>query len=127
MCRVLLVDDNEGIRVALGIALTRRGHQVDLAAGPIQALSKLAHGSYDWAVLDERMPRMTGTQLAAEIQRLRLSTRVVLMSSYEPPDGAKLAGNGVSQFLEKPFEIDELCSILAERTADSHEYEVAHS
>lgn len=113
MSKVLVVDDNEGMRVALGIALTRCGHQVDLAAGPTQALSKLAQRPYDWAVLDMRMPRMSGADLAAEIRRLCPNTRVVLMSSYQPPDGATLKSIGVSGFLEKPFEIERLCSIMS--------------
>lgn len=122
MCKVLLVDDNEGMRATLGIGLRRRGHEVDLAAGPTQALSKVARRSYDWAVLDMRMPRMSGVRLADEIRQMRPGTRVVLMSSYEAPDRATLRRIGVTDFLEKPFAIDQLCSIMTEGEPEANGY-----
>ena len=127
MCKVLVVDDNEGLRTALGIALTRRGHEVDLAAGATQALAELAQRRHDWAVLDMRMPGMSGLDLAREMRRLRPDTRVVLMSSYEPPDDATLREIGAVGFLEKPFEIERLCSVMQEGEQHCNGYESARS
>ena len=62
--RVLIADDEAGIRLVLRTHLTRRGWDVDEAVDGISALEMLEHEEYDAVVLDHRMPGLTGIEVA---------------------------------------------------------------
>lgn len=62
--RILVADDEAGIRLVLATHLRRRGWVVDEAVDGADALDKLEHEQYDAVVLDERMPGLTGTEVA---------------------------------------------------------------
>lgn len=62
--RILVADDEAGIRLVLATHLRRRGWEVDEAVDGTDALDKLERGRYDAVVLDQRMPGLTGTEVA---------------------------------------------------------------
>jgi DNA-binding response OmpR family regulator len=77
--RVLLVDDEPGVRLLVGKHLARQGWRVDKVLDGDEALSASANVSYDAVVLDHRMPGRTGLEVAAE---LGPSPPVVLFTAH---------------------------------------------
>jgi len=104
--RVLLVEDDEGVRRITGAMLTKAGYTVLSAAGPREALGMLARdpGGIDALLTDVVMPDMNGPELAAKMLERCPDLRVVYMSGY--PGGDSGVQDALSQgapFLEKPF------------------------
>src|SRR6185369_11431559 len=60
MARILIADDEESIRMVLATALTQAGHDVDTVATGGDALNALTGGDFDVAILDIRMPDLSG-------------------------------------------------------------------
>ncbi len=81
-CSILVVDDNRTNRRVVELAGQRWGMKVDAVASGAEALKRLAGGAaYDVLVLDLQMPEMDGVMLARELQRLKVATPRLLMTS----------------------------------------------
>jgi two-component system response regulator AtoC len=114
MKRILVVDDEESIRVALSALLARHGYHVLTAADGPQALQFLAADGADVAFVDVRMPGMNGIELIREIAARGLSVTVVVMSAYGSVDNAVEAMQaGAYDYITKPFKTDEVILALA--------------
>ncbi len=107
--RILFVDDDPSLRTVVAIALTKDGHQVDLACSGEEALARFAGENYDLVIQDVRMPGMHGLEL---LERLRLENPlvpVVVMTAYSTWDIAVEAMRlGAFDYLKKPFDNDVL-------------------
>lgn len=115
---VLLVEDREEVRRALGDYLTHLGYAVLAASDSADALALLeSHDEVDVLLTDVRMPRGNGADLATAIRAKRPDLRVVLMSGYAP-DPALRERMGVlhAEFLQKPFAASELVALLRGKT-----------
>lgn len=77
--RVLLVDDEPGVRLMVAKRLARRGWQVDKVLDGEEALSASSNVTYDAVVLDQRLPGRTGIEVAEE---LAPGLPVVLFTAY---------------------------------------------
>jgi DNA-binding NtrC family response regulator len=119
---VLLVDDEEKILKRLGRALRDEGHDVVEAGAVRDAQRHLAHRAFDLLVVDNVMPGMTGLELLREVfSTLPEAERpqVVMMTAHGSTQIVREAFKlGVEDFLEKPFEVDELLG-LARRAVRS--------
>ncbi|WP_127507922.1 response regulator [Actinoplanes solisilvae] len=112
--RVLLVEDEDGVRDIVCRILRRAGYEVHAAADPAEALRLVGAGLHmDVLVSDVIMPGMSGTQLAAEIRRSRPDLPVLFMSGYTSgpaPGGQEIPPD--APLLHKPFQTDKLLSAL---------------
>jgi signal transduction histidine kinase len=115
--RILLVDDEEGVRRPMAKFLNRRGAEVYEAGDGMQALALLDGQPVDVILADLRMPRMSGTELftALESDRPQLAARVLFLSG----DVSQLAEPGSrpvprDRILVKPVELAELERRVAE-------------
>jgi CheY-like chemotaxis protein len=119
--RVMVVDDEENLRVVVADAIRFAGHDVVGEAGDgQQAVEQARQLRPDVVVMDVRMPRLNGD--AAMIAMLREGTvpRVVLMSAEWRSLGltrTELERHGMSAFLEKPFHITDLFGLLDQYAA----------
>ncbi|HUT77224.1 MAG TPA: sigma-54 dependent transcriptional regulator [Polyangia bacterium] len=114
MKRILVVDDEESIRVALEALLSRHGYRVETAADGARALALLTPGEIDVAFVDVRMPGMDGIDLAREIREREIPTTVIVMSAYGSVDDAIQAMSaGAYDYITKPFKTDEVILTLA--------------
>lgn len=121
--RVLVVDDEEPIRVVLGEMLRRRGFKVVPAADGEQALQlfRLNPKDYAVAVVDMMMPRMNGMTLFGELRALAPDLPVIgcsgLVAAVDDVSGHPLDGNALrfDSFLRKPFSEEQV--LLALRNA----------
>ena len=120
---VLLVDDEEKILKRLGRALREEGHDVVEAGSARDAQQQLAQRQFDLFVVDNVMPGMTGLELLRDVFASLPDTerpQVVMMTAHGSTQIVREAFKlGVEDFLEKPFEVDELLG-LARRAVRSH-------
>jgi CheY-like chemotaxis protein len=112
--RILLVEDDVGVREGISDCLVLEGYEVDTAANGAEALARLRAGTRPGLILlDLVMPVMNGAQLLARLRHEPglADIPVVLMTAAMPP-GARLPP--ASGYLSKPFDLSELLG-LAER------------
>ena len=112
---ILLVDDEEKIRKRLGLALRDEGHEVVEATSVRDAQRMLQQRSFDLFVVDNMMPGMTGMELIREISQTTPAAerpQIVMMTAHGSTQLVREAFKlGVVDFLEKPFEVDELIAL----------------
>jgi DNA-binding response OmpR family regulator len=103
--RILIIDDEEGIRVMLETRLFKSGFNVDTAGTGLQAMQKIRSGNhYDLIICDLKMPGMSGGDVFAEIVKLRGEGVPFLLLTGFPERDRLIAAvkNGVDQILLKP-------------------------
>jgi DNA-binding NtrC family response regulator len=119
---ILLADDEEKILKRLGRALRDEGHEVVEAMTIRDAQRHLAERSFDLLVVDNVMPGMTGLEFIREVAQTMAPgerPRIVMMTAHGTTQLVREAFKlGVEDFLEKPFEVDELLA-LARRAVKS--------
>ena len=118
---ILLADDEEKILKRLGRALRDEGHEVVEATTIREAQRHLGERSFDLLVVDNVMPGMTGLELVRELAQMAPTERpqIVMMTAHGSTQLVREAFKlGVEDFLEKPFEVDELLA-LARRAVKS--------
>ena len=120
--RILLADDREEIRALTGYQLERDGHQVVTVTNGREALEALERGSFDFVLLDEEMPVMSGAQAAQTIRKneqggSRRTFLVALTGNNTDEDQKRLLAAGFDRVLGKPFRIEVLETILAHSDA----------
>jgi two-component system, response regulator, stage 0 sporulation protein F len=80
--RILLVDDEEHIRLLFKEELEEEGYSIDLASNGFEALEKLKAERFGLVVLDIKMPGMDGIQTLNEIKKIDKDQPVILCSAY---------------------------------------------
>jgi two-component system, OmpR family, KDP operon response regulator KdpE len=105
--RVLVVDDEQSIRRAVGRALTARGYDVQLATNGEEALSAAAFQP-DLVVLDLNLPAMDGLSVCRQLRAWSPVPILVLSVREDEADKVAALDLGADDYLTKPFGIDEL-------------------
>ncbi len=106
--RVLVVDDEQSIRRAVGRALTARGYQVQLATDGQEALTAAAAFQPDLVVLDLNLPALDGLEVCRQLRGWSQVPILVLSVREDEPDKVAALDLGADDYLTKPFGIDEL-------------------
>ncbi|MFZ5761115.1 MAG: sigma-54-dependent transcriptional regulator [Thermodesulfobacteriota bacterium] len=107
--RILLVEDDEIMRIPLGDSLRRRGLLVDEAEDGAAALVLLNRNTYQVVLSDIRMPGMDGEELLDRIKSLSPDTDVLLMTAYgRTEDAIACLKKGAADYILKPFDLDDL-------------------
>jgi two-component system response regulator MprA len=110
MTRVLVVDDEPAVRVALERALRLESYDVELAADGREALDRLAVGAPpDAVVLDVAMPHVDGLEVCRRLRDAGDRTPVLMLTARDAVDD-RVAGldAGADDYLVKPFALKEL-------------------
>ncbi len=112
---ILIVDDDASHRRMLAEALESQGYAVRQAVDGPAALDALASHSVDLALLDIRMPGMSGMELLERIRRVHAALPVVMVTAHGDVRTAVAAIKiGAHDFLEKPIDIEELRTVAAD-------------
>lgn len=113
MTRVLLVEDEESLRITLSANLELEDFDVVEAADGQEALEALATQSFDLILSDIRMPKLGGVDLLQQVKEKYPDTPVVLMTAYAQEAQIERAiTEGVHAVLKKPFDFDEAALAL---------------
>ena len=111
--RVLVVDDEENLRLVLKTFLKRQGYQVEVADNGASALGLVESFGPDFILTDVRMPRMGGMDLLQTLKAKGNEATVIVMSAYGNLDLAIEAMKaGAYDYVQKPFKNDELLLTL---------------
>jgi len=115
--RVLVVDDEENMRLVLRTCLAKEGYRVIEASNGHQGLDRLDKEIVDYILCDVRMPVMDGLAFLREVTARGIAAPVIMLSAYGSVDSALEAlKSGAFDYVFKPFNPDEI--ILALRRAE---------
>jgi excisionase family DNA binding protein len=111
--RVLVVDDEAGIRELLTRTLALAEYEVEALADARGALDRLRLGDYDLLIADLRMPGIDGLTMIREARRLQPALKVIIITGYSSEESAIEAVNlGVVGYLLKPFRVPHVLSAV---------------
>ncbi len=103
MARLLVVDDDEGLRSFLEAALASEGHDVTLAVDGSDALRRLAMAGFDLVLTDLKMPGVDGLAVLQHVRAEHPGTQVILLTAHGTVETAVEAmKGGACDFLQKP-------------------------
>lgn len=109
--KVLVVDDQYGIRVLLKEVFSREGFHIFQAANGKAALEIIRVNEPDLILLDMKMPGMDGLEFLRHLRRVQPHTKVIMMTAYGELDMVEEASKlGALAHFTKPFDIEELRS-----------------
>jgi response regulator RpfG family c-di-GMP phosphodiesterase len=124
--RVLLVDDEETIRLAFSRFLRSRGYEVETAATGAEALERLAQARFGLMICDIRMPGMTGIELIPRARSLDPDLSIMMLTAVNDPLTADEAhALGAMEYLTKPIGLPEFEQAV-QRVLHRHSLEVEH-
>jgi two-component system, NtrC family, response regulator PilR len=109
MDRVLIVDDEKGMRDFLSIMLRKEGYAVSQAEAADKAAELLARGEFDLVVSDISMPGESGLAVLRQSKSANPDTPVIMITAYASTESAVEALKlGAYDYIIKPFDVDEL-------------------
>jgi DNA-binding NtrC family response regulator len=111
--KILLVDDEAELVHTVAERLQLRGHEVDALTKGAEALEHVAQNEYDVAVVDLKMPGLSGMAVLDGIKQERPNMPVILLTGHGLADEGK-AGlkHGAAAYLFKPVKIDDLIEAM---------------
>jgi DNA-binding NtrC family response regulator len=116
--RILVIDDEESLRHALGKALKRAGFEVETAATGGEGVERLRAGGFHAVVTDVRLPDLSGLDIVALLTETAPGVPVLVMTGYGSVETALEAmRRGARDFLQKPFEAADLVRLLVRELA----------
>jgi DNA-binding NtrC family response regulator len=111
--RVLFVDDEQSLQEFMRSELPRMGHEVTVCPDGKAAVRELAKTKFDAAILDLRMPGLSGIEVLEQLKTVSPDTEAVLMTGYASQATAVQALRlGAFDYITKPCKLDELEAIL---------------
>jgi DNA-binding NtrC family response regulator len=114
--RILVVDDDEGIRTTLTAILEDEGYKVDTAESGKEAILKSNAGFYNLALIDVRLLDMQGTELLTRIKDTVPRMRKIIITGYPTVHNAIDAVNrNADAYMLKPFDIGKLLFVIKDQ------------
>src|SRR5437763_603485 len=107
--RVLVAEDDQGLREVLVQGLEDAGYLVDAVDRGDDAIDQLKFYNYDVAILDWRMPGLPGIEVASWARTHEKPTAILMLTARDaPPDRIQGLDTGADDYLVKPFDFGEL-------------------
>ena len=115
MKKILIIDDEEIVRMSCERALQVEGFQTGVASSGREGLEILEKEPYDLVLLDLKMPDMDGMEVLGKIRSSWPHINVIMISGYSTVDTAVQAlRSGAVNFIQKPFAPESLFSAIKE-------------
>jgi two-component system nitrogen regulation response regulator NtrX len=113
MARILVVDDEQGIRHVLSQLLEYEGHEIRAAGGGAEAIAMFEEFRPDLTFLDVKMARMDGLEVLSRLREIDSGALVVMISGHGTIETAvEATRRGAYDFLEKPLDTDRILVLL---------------
>jgi len=108
---ILVVDDEDSLRALVVSELSRVGYSVDSAGNGSQAISLLRRNKYSLAILDIKMPEVSGIEVLKYIHENCSSTKSIMLTGFaELSNAMECMRYGAKDFIDKPFNLPDLLS-----------------
>ena len=118
MAKILVLDDDDTVRLSIQLALEDAGHEVAAAADGKEGTTLFRENPADLVISDIFMPEKEGLETIDEIKRLRPQTKIIAISGggrMAPDDYLLIAKSvGADRSLLKPFDIQQLVLVVEE-------------
>ena len=109
MAKILVIDDERGIRNTLKEVLEYEGHQVEPATNGTEGLELFAAGNFDLVLCDIKMPEMDGIEVLEKMNESHPDIPVIMISGHGNIDTAVEAiKKGAYDFIEKPLDLNRI-------------------
>lgn len=119
MKTILIVDDQQGIRLLLHEVFKKEGYYTELAANGVEALQIVNSKPVDCALLDMKIPGMNGIDILRMIRETHKEMPVLMMTAYGEQDIIEEAiGLGATGYFAKPFNIFDIIAKVKELLGD---------
>ncbi len=119
--RVLFVDDEQSLQEFMRTELPRMGHEVTVCPDGRAAVKALEKTRFDAAILDLRMPGMSGIEVLHQLKTVSPDTEAVVMTGYASQDTAVQALRlGAFDYITKPCKLDEI-EVILQKIAEKRE------
>ena len=113
MAKILVVDDDQGMREFLEILLVREGYEVSSASGGKEAIALCKKHKFDLAISDLKMPKVNGIDVLKSIKEISPETMVILITAFASGETAVAAmKEGAYDYLEKNFDVEDLKTVI---------------
>lgn len=111
--RILIVDDEDTLRILVKSELEERGYYVEDAPDGASAIEKIGNSKYDLVILDIRMPGMDGMEVLRKIRENDQSVKVIMLTGVNELKIARDSLDlGANDFLTKPYDFTTLLSCM---------------
>lgn len=128
MLSILVIDDEQSMRDFLKILLQKEGHQVQTAGDGESGLLCLQQEEFNLVISDIRMPGMSGLEVLNIIKEKHPKLPVIMITAFASPDDAVSAmKNGAYDYISKPFNVDEIKSVITSAANRKRKTEHAQS
>ena len=118
--RILVVDDEEIVRLSCFRVLTGAGYPVDTAADGMEALRIIKNKAYELVILDIMMPQLDGFTVLQAIRGERPGTKFIIITGLDQTSmSIRAAEMGVAAYIGKPFDPDELLAKVSHALGSS--------
>ncbi len=119
--KILIVDDDEGVRQVLGQSLLEAGYRISSAESGEKAAASVREETFDLIILDMVLPRVDGMEVLKEITALRPEMPVVMITGYASVETAiKAMKMGAVDYIVKPFRMEEVHLVVGKALERSH-------
>jgi two-component system response regulator PilR (NtrC family) len=111
--RILIVDDEPGMREFLEIMLEKEGYTVETTADGRKAVEKIESKPFDLAIVDIQMPVMNGIEVLKRINEKKTDTTAIMITAFASHETAIEAMKlGAYDYITKPFKVDEIKLVI---------------
>lgn len=117
MAKILIVDDDEDVRININRILIQQGHDTTEAANGLEGINALKKESYDLMILDIIMPKKGGVQTLMETKHIKDLKKIIITGNVREDSEAfplLVKEFGAKKILFKPFRKDELVDAVNE-------------
>ena len=112
--KLLIVDDEQGMRDLLSIMLRKQGYEVDVAESGEEAISRVTREEYDLLVTDISMPGLDGLTVLRRVREIAPELPTILITAYASTESAIEALKlGAYDYIVKPFDVEEFKIVIS--------------
>jgi DNA-binding response OmpR family regulator len=116
MVKILIIDDDESILEAMQIAVESQGHDVETLKDGEKAAEVVGKFKPNLILLDLLLSGLDGIQVINDLKSVGINETPIIMISAHPTAKETALGSGATDFLAKPFELEELFSVINKYT-----------
>ena len=112
--KILVIDDEEGIRDLLFALLGSCGFETTLASNGEEGIEKIKEGKFDIVISDLMMPKVSGYEILEILKAIHPETRMIIMTGGSTKEAEESKTKGAYSFIVKPFAVDEILALVKE-------------
>src|SRR3989339_1549106 len=111
--KILVIDDEQGIREMLSYALSQQGYEIIAAMNGKEGIKKVTEKKFDVVISDIKMPGMDGVTVLGEIKKINPEIEVIMATGYGTMETViESLRKGAFDYVNKPFNIDEVVIVI---------------